>query len=229
MRSAPSPLLSAEKSARSYWFADGFVSLVAGSSVLLLSFCLLYSSRGLREPLSIAIWLAAFVVSAFLGLRHDEIVDRLKARTTYQRTGYVQPPPANDETDTTWVVTLSLSRTEDKPHDLEAHRSRLRRRRHAMMSLVWLAALGLIIIQARWTWSVGGMVIGLGLWIASEDYGWTNRSPRIPCPGFMYHDVRSISRKGSRLVSCRLGFAFPARRRMEIDPLGGEEPSPQGS
>src|SRR6478736_7842102 len=108
--------------AKEYWSSDGIPALVFGAAyiVLFLEICawvgLLYLIPYLNRNW---LWLfnsalVAFPVAGFLsvvwfGLRHEDIIEFVKSRTTYPRTGYVAPPSYWTEED---------EEDEDKPETL---------------------------------------------------------------------------------------------------------------
>jgi len=109
MTDSPLPLLDAEQRAWRYWFADGLAHIVFGAVVLLLAFlnfCLV--RHGLSPQSAMAGSLAAFAVCSMVLLRHRDIVEWLKTKTTYPRTGYVQAPFPDGSASPASLVTLSL-------------------------------------------------------------------------------------------------------------------------
>jgi len=106
---ANSPLLlpDAEQRAWRYWFADGLAHIVFGTYLLAFAFAILYTPHGKTLWLSVA-WLAALAVMFVVPLRYHNIVEWLKTKTTYRRTGYVRVPVPEDSTN---LVTLSLHET----------------------------------------------------------------------------------------------------------------------
>src|SRR5450755_151473 len=104
MNSSPSPILDAGQRAWRYWFADGLPTLVAGLCSLSFGFSTLYAGQRAETPLSVAVSLAGLGLYGAVLFRHREIVEWLKTRVTYPRTGYVRPPFASE--DTTLPLTL---------------------------------------------------------------------------------------------------------------------------
>jgi hypothetical protein len=86
----PSPsVLDVKQRAWRYWFADGLAHLLQGVAILSISICMVYQPRpgafGQR-----ALWLATF---AFYGVQvfvQRPVLEWLKAKITYPRTGYAQ-------------------------------------------------------------------------------------------------------------------------------------------
>lgn len=88
--------------ARAYWRADGIPALVVGlaytmvvgSVVTLFLVALNYSPdwNWLTQPI-LVLWLpGAVIFSVWLANNYEEIVEWMKVRITYPRTGYVAPP-----------------------------------------------------------------------------------------------------------------------------------------
>src|SRR5579863_3579434 len=92
MSLSPSPVLNAEQRAWDYWFADGLTNVVAGLGCLLMSFCLLYPPHWPPKLLPLAPWALAVWFYAAVQLKHRQIVEWIKYRTTYPRTGYARTP-----------------------------------------------------------------------------------------------------------------------------------------
>ena len=164
---SPSPVLDAEQRAWRYWFVDGLTNLVVGVSALLFALCMLYPPHWPPAPLSVAVWLIALGLYVALGVRHREIVEWLKTKTTYPRTGYVPSP--EDTTRPADLVALSLQGTPPAEEALRLYLGR-RRRMALTIALVLLAIFGTMAIGERWVWSAAGVVVGVAMWIARKDY-----------------------------------------------------------
>jgi len=105
------PIASPGRRAASYWFVDGLPDILAGMTLLIFGALGLWWRIHARRPSSQFdfFFLAAGLLLLFWKGR--AILDFLKARVTYPRTGYVQPPEELSETpagrsDT--LITLSL-------------------------------------------------------------------------------------------------------------------------
>jgi hypothetical protein len=97
--------------AAAYWFADGFPEIVLGVTLILCALAgILWSLYG---PLPHARQLVAFllVTAGFLLYYFTErpILEFLKSRVTYPRTGYVQPPEEMEPSSRSSLTTLCLS------------------------------------------------------------------------------------------------------------------------
>jgi hypothetical protein len=100
-----SAIEQADHRAKEYWFSDGIPALVFGAAyiVLLLEVCAIFGLLYLLPHVrSNWLWLfnSAFVASpvavflslVWFGLWHEDIIEFIKSRITYPRTGYVAPP-----------------------------------------------------------------------------------------------------------------------------------------
>jgi hypothetical protein len=95
----------ADRRAKEYWLSDGIPALVFGAAyiVLFLEICACFALLYLIPHVG-SNWLwffnSAFVASpvaiflsvAWFGLWQEDIIEFIKSRTTYPRTGYVAPP-----------------------------------------------------------------------------------------------------------------------------------------
>ncbi len=137
---SPSPVIDAELRARRYWFTDGLTNLVLGVGCLSMALAALFPPR--RPALvPMALWLAALGIYGAAITRNRQIVEWLKERITYPRTGYVQSR-------------LPLCNT---------------RREAVMGALVVVATLGTIFIKNPWVCTVAGVMIAAGLWVERKD------------------------------------------------------------
>jgi hypothetical protein len=168
MTSISSPTLEASQRAWRYWFADGFTNLLVGTGILLMSYCLLDPPRWPPKLLPMFIWALALFLYVSSMIRHRQIVEWLKARMTYPRTGYVQPPQDCPE----GIPALSLRGVSRSPEAARLHSSR-RNTTYLMLGLTIVAAVAMIAIHQRWVWTAAGLIIGLAMAIARRQYRMT--------------------------------------------------------
>jgi hypothetical protein len=186
MYSSPSSVLDAEQRAWRYWFADGLPTLIAGLCGFLWGFSMLYSGQPPETPLSVAVSFAAFGLYGAVLLRHREIVEWLKARITYPRTGYVRLPIPSENTTRLTLLALSAQGT-DATREAQAQSAHSERQRRMVfvVALVLLAQFGMMVVENRWVFTAAGIVITAALWITRKDY---RLSPIVllgfPCLGF---------------------------------------------
>ena len=159
MNSSTSPILDAKQRAWRYWFADGLPTLVAGLCCLLFAFDILYPRQGAEAPLSplsvavsVAVSLAAVGLYGAGLLRHREIVEWLKTRITYPRTGYVRPPFASERT-TLPLTLLDLSTDATRQEQAQRVHSDQKRRMVLVLVLGLLVEFGLMEVENRWVFT----------------------------------------------------------------------------
>jgi len=100
------PMPSPGQRAASYWFVDGLPDLVFGLMLLIFGALGLWWRIHVPKP-----WMKFDLLLIGTGFclvlwKGHEILDFLKSRLTYPRTGYVQPPEEFERTDV--LTTLSL-------------------------------------------------------------------------------------------------------------------------
>ena len=154
MADARSPILSAELRARNYWFVDGLPNLVTGMVLVLIGAALLAGQVKPERPLLLGVSLVAIVLYLAFALRIRQVVEWLKARITYPRTGYTAPPYLTED------ATLSPDR---------------KRRAWLLIGLVVAAILVTRLVESPWICLGGGLLAGLSLWLAirkNEKVSW---------------------------------------------------------
>jgi hypothetical protein len=119
-----SAIEQADHRAKDYWLSDGIPALVFGAAyiVLFLEVCAIFVLLYLLPHVgSNWLWLfnSAFVASpvavilslVWFGLWHEDIIEFIKSRITYPRTGYVAPPSY-------WTEKEVEGKTEEPPETL---------------------------------------------------------------------------------------------------------------
>lgn len=168
MSSTSSSLLHAEQRAWHYWFSDGLTNVVAGIGCLLLSFCLLYPPHWPPSPPALIAWTAALWLYGATVLRHRQIVEWLKSRTTYPRTGYAQTPA---EAICPALTTLSLRSSALTPDEGDLFRRQRRKTFSLMIGLIALSALvELVAIRQRWVWLAAGLIVCAATILARKQF-----------------------------------------------------------
>jgi len=165
-----SPVVSAEQRAWSYWFADGLPTLTAGVGSLLIAFVLLYSRHRPATPLTVATMLIALFLYGVVLLRYKQVVEWLKSKFTYPRTGYVSAPYfAEDNTLPLDFTTLSLQGADARrPSDVERVRADRKRRTFLVAALVLVVTTATMFIASRWICAVAGVVLAAALWLGAR-------------------------------------------------------------
>jgi len=161
-----SPVLDASQRAWRYWFSDGLTNLVVGVGILLMSYSIMNPPHWPPKPFALAAWAIALVLYVLTTVRHREIVEWLKAKTTYPRTGYVSTP-ANDP-----LCMAATSLRGGSPQPEEATRLAAARRRsvYLKLALVVVASIGMIVIHQSWKWIAAGIIIAIAMLIARKQY-----------------------------------------------------------
>ncbi len=108
----PKSIASPGRRASSYWFVDGLPDIVFGLTLLLCGATAWLWRMYAPHPWLYDFWLFAAAILLFWW-KCRVILDFLKARLTYPRTGYVQPPADFH----THVSLTSLSLNAERPAD----------------------------------------------------------------------------------------------------------------
>jgi hypothetical protein len=165
-----SPTLVAEQRSWHYWFEDGLVTLVGGFGCLMVAFFLLYDHERPATPLTIAVTLLALFLYGAVLLFQRQIVEWLKARITYPRTGYALPPYfAEDGTVPLDLTILTTGGTDaNRVEEWQRVRKDRNTRTLVMLGLVTAASLTMMFIHNRWICFPTGMVMSAAVWFGSR-------------------------------------------------------------
>jgi hypothetical protein len=163
------PIVAAEERAWNNWFVDGITNIVVGVSVLLMAFCVLDPPHWPPRPLPVALWAITLLLYVIMAVRHRQIVEWLKIRITYPRTGYVRPPFPEDPAEAANLTTFSLNSTGTPP---EAQLVHVQRRMTWMIAvaLVAVGSLAFVIVRDRWVWSAVGAIFSAAMVVARKDF-----------------------------------------------------------
>jgi hypothetical protein len=170
MTSSLSPTLQAERRSWHYWFEDGLPSMVTSAGCLLMAFFLLYPRHRSDSPFTFAMVLVALFLYGAILLRNRQVLDWLKARITYPRTGYVSPPYfAEDTTLPLDLNALSLQGADANPPEDAArlHADRKRRLWFAV-ALTLIAVVPTMFIRSPWICSATGLLLAAALWFGAR-------------------------------------------------------------
>ena len=158
------PLSDAKQQAWQYWFEDGLTHLLLGIAILSISICTLYPPRP-RAFWQLAIWAAMLTLYTALMLRQRQILEWLKTKITYPRTGYVQSPfDVTDLAASPNMIELGLTAADERR--AEARRLLVAQRRQVSLAaaLAVAGSLALLLIESRWAYTVIGVLFALALW-----------------------------------------------------------------
>lgn len=169
MPDALSPTLIAEQRSWRYWFEDGLVTLVGGFGCLVVAFFLFYDHERPITPLTLAVTLLALFLYGAVLLFQRQIVEWLKARITYPRTGYAQPYFTEDGTMPLGLSILTPGGADAKRVE-EWQRVRKDRYKRTVLTLglVTAASLTMMFIHNRWICFPTGMVMSAAVWFGSR-------------------------------------------------------------
>jgi hypothetical protein len=102
-------------------------------------------------------------------LRQRQILDWLKSRITYPRTGYAAPPPCADYAQSSGSEVLSL-RDADANQGKAAQQLYSERTKHLglIISLTLVVFLLVLFFRNPWVCSVAGLMMSAAMWIAAR-------------------------------------------------------------
>lgn len=164
MNAPPLSVADAKQQAWQYWFEDGLTHLLLGIAILSISICTLYPPRP-RAFWQLAIWAAMLTLYTALMLRQRQILEWLKTKITYPRTGYVQSPfDVTDLAASPNMIELGLTAADERR--AEARRLLVAQRRQVSLAaaLAVAGSLALLLIESRWAYTVIGVLFALALW-----------------------------------------------------------------
>jgi hypothetical protein len=164
MNAPPLSVIDAKQQAWRYWFVDGLTHLLLGIAILSISICTLYPPRP-RAFWQLAIWAAILTLYMALMLRQRQIVEWLKTKITYPRTGYVQSPfDVTDLAASPNMIELGLAGADERR--AEARRLLVAQRRQVSLAaaLAVAGSLAMLLIESRWVYTVSGLLFALALW-----------------------------------------------------------------
>jgi hypothetical protein len=165
-----STVLTARQRASRYFFVDGFSTLIAGLGCLLMAFQLFYSRDGRTTPISLLVSLLILFAYLAIMFRQREIVEWLKARITYPRTGFAIPPGFEDDSVVQADLAL-LTLDETESNRLSEVRQVYADRKRGMLCMIMavlLAIFGIMLIPNRWFYVASGILMSAGVWIATR-------------------------------------------------------------
>jgi hypothetical protein len=156
-------ILDAKQRAWQYWFVDGFTHVLLGLALLSISICELFPPRP-RAFWQLGLWAALLGLYLALMLWQRQILEWLKTKITYPRTGYVQPP-FDAMSGAAGIVELGLEGSDE--HRAEAERLAADHRKRLLLaaSLVVAGSLGMLLTENRWAPAVVSVLLASALWI----------------------------------------------------------------
>ena len=171
MTEIDSKIVEAGRRAKTYWEIDGLPAMLVGASTILIGLLLYFAS------FQSAWFLPALAVFFLLWsvLNKKETLEKLKARITYPRTGYVAPPQAYEQAEYLSTVPLSEPAVAPSSDRYPVDRRRAAISRVTLVPLgvgLWIAAL---LLGNRWPACAACVVGAVDLWWkSSKKPPWTN-------------------------------------------------------
>ena len=150
---------AAQQRAWNYWFEDGLPVLVGGFGLLFFGASMLFDHSLFR--------LVLFGLYCVILLRHRMIIEWLKVRLTYPRTGYVTPPRSSQDElpPSADLAALSLQADPEKVARAVAEHQNAKKRMIPVLALLLPAVLGTMFINRPWSYAAAGVALALALWI----------------------------------------------------------------
>ena len=174
MDAPPLNVSDAKQQAWQYWFVDGLSHLLLGIAILSISICTLYPPRP-RAFWQLAIWAAMLTLYVALMIRQRHILEWLKTKITYPRTGYVQSPfDVTDLAASPNIIELGLTAGDERR--AEARRLLVAQRKQLSLAaaLAVAGSLAMLLTESRWVYTVMGVLFALALWVLrrNEKVSW---------------------------------------------------------
>jgi hypothetical protein len=167
-----SPLFLAENRSWTYWFAGGLPQLLIGISAMLFGFYFISMTTPSSSKALVVLSVVAFGSYLLIQIRAAQILEWLKARITYPRTGYAASPYFAGKETLSCSSGLNLTPVQDPSAPAIAEIKRLRKGRNQRLSrtyiLLALASLPLWFVHAPWICALTGVVMGLILWVGTR-------------------------------------------------------------
>lgn len=164
MNARPLSVSDVKQQAWQYWFVDGLTHLLLGIAILSSSICMLYPPRP-RAFWQLAIWAATLTLYAALMLRQRQILEWLKTKITYPRTGYVQSPfDVRDLAVSPNMIELGLAPDDERRAEAQRLLVAQRRQLWRAAALVVAGSLAMLLIESRWVYTVVGVLFALAMW-----------------------------------------------------------------
>jgi uncharacterized membrane protein len=172
MSNSPSPLFLAENRSWTYWFADGLPQLLIGISAVLFGFYFISMTTPSSSKALVVLSVVAFGSYLLIQLRAAQILEWLKARITYPRTGYAASPYFAGKETLSCATGLNLPPVQDPnaPAIAEIKRVRKARNRRLSRTYILLAITSVVLwfVHASWICALTGIVMGIILWLGTR-------------------------------------------------------------
>lgn len=160
----------AERRAWSYWFVDGLPHMVSGVGCLVVAATILMSNVLPNRKLVVVFTVITYGLAALILFCMRRILEWLKARITYPRTGYATPPYFAEQAPPVAVLTMLAIQGADAQRAIEAERLRQDQwRRGVLLVAIYTVAamLTAVVVADRWICLVAGLACGAILWLVA--------------------------------------------------------------
>jgi hypothetical protein len=172
MTNSTSPVFLAEQRSWSYWFADGLPQLLIGISAILFGFYFVYSGSPSASRTASLLAIVGFGIYLLLTVRAAQVLEWLKARITYPRTGYAASPyfAAKDGLACSPPLNLTPVQDPNAPAIAEIKRARESRNRRLSLTYLLLGATSLAIwfVNISWICTLTALVMAIILWLCTR-------------------------------------------------------------
>jgi hypothetical protein len=166
------PLFLAEKRSWSYWFVDGLPQLLIGVSALLFGVYMSVADTPSTSRGASVLSLVALGIYLVLLVWGTQLLEWLKERITYPRTGYAASPYFAEKADLSCAPILGLpaSQTSGGSAIDELKAGRVNRNRRLLLTYLLIAfgCVAMWLIHGSWICAVTGILTGLALWAATR-------------------------------------------------------------
>lgn len=158
-----SDVIGAERKAYNYWFVDGLFNIIGGTGFLLLvtSFEL-----GKKTAVTFLVSACCYFLLLVLILRREQVLEWLKTRITYPRTGYVPSPYKRPPK-------ITELRVDDPYKEVapDIRRARRNRQLRSIPGMVTLAAAFVLLygVKGPWICLPAGALYGVALWLINSN------------------------------------------------------------
>ena len=155
-------ILDAKQRAWQYWFVDGLTHLLLGLALLSMSICGLFPPRP-RAFWQLALLAAPLGLYVALILWQRQILEWLKTKITYPRTGYVQPP-FDAVAGAAGMVELGLEGSDERRAEAERLAADHRKRLLLAASLAVPGLFAMLLSENRLVPTVASVLLASALW-----------------------------------------------------------------
>jgi hypothetical protein len=166
----PSLVVEAERRAWRYWFDDGLPNLVFGIAFLAMAIYL-HLEHHPAGPLGVAEAMFFMLFYLVIVVGQKRIIEWLKAKITYPRTGYVAPPfVKKEETAGLEVVALLDSWKNKRPETaLSVRKGLSHSTRLTVVTSLMVAAVCILFIDSPWICVAAGIMWAVAFWLGNRE------------------------------------------------------------